>query len=137
MRFNQAIPILRSFDEAKAREFYCDFLGFSVDWTHRFAQDLPLYMQISRSGSVIHLSEHHGDCAPGSALRIEVEDADQLRNELIAKTYRHARPGIETTPWNSREFQVEDPFHNRLIFYTSLPEAQHSEPQSSELKKVP
>ena len=26
------IPILRSFDEAKAREFYVDWLGFAVDW---------------------------------------------------------------------------------------------------------
>ena len=25
------IPILRSFDEAKAKAFYCDFLGFRVD----------------------------------------------------------------------------------------------------------
>jgi hypothetical protein len=31
-------PILRSFDEAKAREFYIDYLGFSVDWEHRFEQ---------------------------------------------------------------------------------------------------
>ena len=30
------VPILRCFDEAKAREFYVDFLGFSVDCTHRF-----------------------------------------------------------------------------------------------------
>ena len=26
----RTIPILRSFDEAKAREFYLDFLGFGV-----------------------------------------------------------------------------------------------------------
>ena len=57
MRFNSVIPILRSFDEAKAREFYCDFLGFTVDWTHRFADDMPLYMQFSRSCAVIHMPE--------------------------------------------------------------------------------
>ena len=29
-------PIFRSFDEAKAREFYIDFLGFEVTFEHRF-----------------------------------------------------------------------------------------------------
>jgi hypothetical protein len=33
-------PILRSFDDAKARELYIDFLGFKVDWDHRFEPDL-------------------------------------------------------------------------------------------------
>jgi len=44
--FQQTIPILRSFDEAKAREFYLGFLGFKVDWEHRFEPGLPLYMQV-------------------------------------------------------------------------------------------
>ena len=41
--FDRPIPILRMFDEAKAREFYLDFLGFSVEFEHRFEADLPLY----------------------------------------------------------------------------------------------
>lgn len=32
MIFNSPIPILRSFDEGKAKEFYVDFLEFTVDW---------------------------------------------------------------------------------------------------------
>ena len=35
MTFAPAIPILRIFDEAKAREFYVGFLGFKIDWEHR------------------------------------------------------------------------------------------------------
>jgi hypothetical protein len=31
MGFGKTTPILRIFDEAKAREFYVDFLGFGVD----------------------------------------------------------------------------------------------------------
>lgn len=30
------IPVLRVFDESKAREFYVDLLEFAVDWEHRF-----------------------------------------------------------------------------------------------------
>jgi hypothetical protein len=64
MSFGTPIPILRIFDEAKVKEFYVDFLGFTVDWQHRFENGLPLYMQISKDGCIIHLSEHHGDGTP-------------------------------------------------------------------------
>ncbi|MET0542634.1 MAG: glyoxalase superfamily protein, partial [Variovorax sp.] len=50
MRFGSAVPILRIFDEAKAREFYVGFLGYKVDWEHRFEPGLPLYSQVSRGG---------------------------------------------------------------------------------------
>ena len=36
MPFHPVVPILRSFDEGKAREFYVDWLGFRIDWEHRF-----------------------------------------------------------------------------------------------------
>jgi catechol 2,3-dioxygenase-like lactoylglutathione lyase family enzyme len=36
------------FDETKAREFYVEFLGFKVDWEHRFEPGTPLYMQLSQ-----------------------------------------------------------------------------------------
>ncbi|PQP84446.1 glyoxalase/bleomycin resistance/extradiol dioxygenase family protein [Paenibacillus sp. PCH8] len=110
------VPILRIFDEDKAREFYLEYLGFHLDWEHRFEQDMPLYMQVALDSIVIHLSEHHGDCTPGATLRIETEDLDELRDMLLQKKYKHARPGIEETPWNSREMTVTDPFSNRIIF---------------------
>ena len=65
MEIGHPIPVLRSFDERKAREFYVDFLGFTVDWEHRLEPDLPLYMQVSRGNLVLHLSEHHGGVSPG------------------------------------------------------------------------
>jgi hypothetical protein len=68
--FGAVIPILRIFDIGKADEFYQEFLGFSVDWDHRFDADASLYRQISRGNLVLHLSEHHGDSSPGVALRV-------------------------------------------------------------------
>jgi uncharacterized glyoxalase superfamily protein PhnB len=112
----RTIPILRIFDEARAREFYVGFLGFKVDWEHRFEPALPLYMQVSRGECVLHLSEHHGDGAPGVALRIDSEDLDGLHRELTAKAYKYARPGIEDTPWGTRDMSIRDPFGNRLTF---------------------
>lgn len=116
MNLAAPVPILRIFDEAKAREFYVDFLGFKVDWEHRFEAGLPIYMQISRDGCVLHLSEHHGDSCPGSAMRIETSDIESLHAELTAKHYKYARPGIEEMPWGTRDMSVRDPFGNRLTF---------------------
>ena len=119
MKLGATIPLLRIFDEAKAREFYVDFLGFEVDFEHRFEADLPIYMQVSKDGCVLHLTEHHGDCCPGAALRIDIEDLDAYHQELIAKQYKNLRPGIETMPWGSRDMKTLDPFGNRLVFTTT------------------
>jgi uncharacterized glyoxalase superfamily protein PhnB len=118
MPFSQPTPILRIFDEAKAKEFYVEFLGFKVDWEHRFAPDLPLYMQVSKAGCILHLSEHYGDVCPGSAMRIETDELDAFHTELLAKRYKNARPGIEDTPWGTRDMCIHDPFGNRLTFTT-------------------
>jgi hypothetical protein len=115
MSLSHVTPILRIFDEAKAREFYIDFLGFSVDWEHRFEESLPLYMQISKDRCVLHLSAHHGDASPGAALRIATTDLETFQAALLAKQYRYARPGIEQRPWG-REMSIGDPFGNKLIF---------------------
>ena len=120
MTFGSTTPILRMFDETKAREFYVDFLGFTVDWVHRFEDGLPLYMQISKDGCVLHLSEHHGDGCPGASMRIETDELEAFQEELAAKRYRNARPGIETMPWGSRDMSVSDPFGNRLTFTNAV-----------------
>jgi uncharacterized glyoxalase superfamily protein PhnB len=120
LRFQPAVPIFRVFDETKAKDFYLGFLGFTLDWEHRFEPDTPLYAQISRESVVLHLSEHHGDAAPGSAARIEVNDIDAYHAEIMAKGYRYMRPGIENTPWRTREIKVLDPFFNRLMFFSPM-----------------
>lgn len=112
------IPVLRIFDEKKAREFYLEFLGFTLEWEHRFDREAPLYLQISRDGCVLHLTEHHGDCSPGALVRIEVDDIELFKSGL--PSYSYARPDIEARPWGTRELLVTDPFFNKLIFYDVL-----------------
>ena len=46
-----AIPILRIFSVDKAKEFYVDFLGFKIDWEHRFGDNFPLYARSPASAS--------------------------------------------------------------------------------------
>ena len=115
IRLLPAIPILRIFDEAKAREFYCGFLGFTVLFEHRFEPGLPLYMGVSRSGVTLHLSEHHGDASPGSTVLVPIEGVQGLHQELADRHYAYARPGIVGQPWGE-ELTVHDPFGNRIRF---------------------
>ncbi len=108
-----AIPIIRIFDVDKAMAFYIGRLGFTLDWEHRFAEGFPLYAQISRSGLVLHLSEHSGDATPGATVYVRVRGLDDLHRELAAKG---SKPGIEPGPANTRVLQLWDPFSNRLRF---------------------
>lgn len=114
------IPILRIFDVEKAEEFYMDFLGFERQWEHRFEPDFPLYMEVSRGDCILHLSEHHGDSTPGSAVRIETSSIEDYHKGLIEKNYRFARPGLEQKPWGTKEISVGDPFGNRIVFYERI-----------------
>ena len=120
MSFAKTTPILRIFDETKAKEFYVDFLGFSVDWEHRFEANLPLYMQVSKGDCILHLSEHHEGCCPGAAMRIETNELETFQADLLAKSYKNARPDIEETPWGSRDMSITDPFGNRLTFTNAI-----------------
>ena len=121
MEIKKVTPILRMFDEAATREFYVDFLGFTVDWGHRFEPDTPLYMQVSRGDLSLHLSGHHGDCTPGARIYIEVDEVSTYQEELIAKEYKHARPGLCPTDWGTVEMTVADPNNNRLTFAQRMP----------------
>ena len=113
--FEKAIPVLRIFDETKAREFYLDFLGFSVEFEHRFESDLPLYLGINRNGLQLHLSEHHGDASPGSTTFIPMQNIEMLRDELLGKRYKYGRPDIVQQGWG-QVLEVYDPFGNRIRF---------------------
>lgn len=115
MHFTDTIPILRSFSADKMREFYVGYLGFTLDWEHRFGDNFPLYAQLSRAGLTLHLSEHHGDATPGSTVFVPCEGVAELHAELAAKDYAHAKPGLETPDWGL-QLQVTDPFGNRLRF---------------------
>jgi uncharacterized glyoxalase superfamily protein PhnB len=115
------IPVFRSFDLAKAKEFYCEFLGWKIDWTHRLGENFPLYMQVSKGPYVLHLSEHHGDASPGSTVRLYVDEIDELCAQLKSTGYKYAKPEVEETSWKTKEMYIKDPFGNKLKFFQRLP----------------
>lgn len=122
--FGPPVPIFRIFDEALAIQHYCDYLGCSRDWEHRFGPDFPIYLQVRLEQLVLHLSEHGGDCTPGARIRVQVEDLRAFHGRLSAKSYRLAKPGLQDTPWGDWEMTVGDPFGNRITFYQAKPDSE-------------
>lgn len=111
-------PVLRIFDYGRAVEHYVNWLGFSIDWEHRFEEGMPVYMQVSRGDVVLHLSEHSGDGSPATNVFIDnFEGLKAYHQELLQKKYKYNRPGIRVPFYDSNALEVVviDPFHNQLI----------------------
>lgn len=113
--FEQAVPIVRIFDVAKAHDFYLGFLGFKVDWEHRYGANFPLYTQVSREGLRLHLSEHAGDATPGGNMVVYMKGIRAFHRELTDKNYRYMKPGLEDEG-TRLEVEVIDPFNNHMRF---------------------
>jgi uncharacterized glyoxalase superfamily protein PhnB len=116
MTVQKVIPILRIFDYKKAIEFYVDWLEFKIDWEHTFEDNTPIYMQLSKEGITLHLSEHHGDSTPGARVYIECTGLKEYHQLLIDKKYKNNKPGLEKTFYGTWCMEVIDPFANRLTF---------------------
>ena len=112
----ETCPILRIFDEAKARDFYVAYLGFTVDFEHRFAPKMPLYMGISRAGLHLHLSEHHGDATPGSTVYVRMRGLRADHKELHTRPGHGMNPGLEEDAPGGPMMEITDPFGNRIRF---------------------
>ena len=113
---SKAIPMLRIFDVAKAKEFYVGFLGFQVDWEHTTDGTPPVFLQASRGDLALFLSEHHGDGTPGSAVFVWMTGLSGFHAEITAKGYPYMRPGIEETFYGPKQVSVIDPFGNTIHF---------------------
>ena len=88
IQFQKTVPILRIFSVEKAKEFYVGFLGFTVDWEHHFEESTPAYIQVSRAGLTLHLSEHHGDACPGSTVFVWMTGIEEFHRAITGNGYK-------------------------------------------------
>jgi uncharacterized glyoxalase superfamily protein PhnB len=116
----RTVPILHieGYEEAKA--YYVDWLGFRIDWEFRFEPSYPVYMQVSRDGLVLHLSQHEGDNPAGVMCHADVDDLDALVTEWKARRPDFTQE-VQMTPWNAKHISLKDPFGNTLGINQLLP----------------
>jgi catechol 2,3-dioxygenase-like lactoylglutathione lyase family enzyme len=115
----KVIPTFRITNYEKSKSFYIDGLGFSIDWEHRFEPDFPVYMQITRDGLSLSLSEHTGDCQAGGLVNLFVENVDDWYNDFQSRGV-----SVKERPNESiqglRGMTVIDPDGNKIRIFTRL-----------------
>jgi len=117
-KIGSAIPVLRMLDEAKAKAYYLDYLGFQVDWEGRQSLTSPVYMQIRLGDALLHLDGHAGPGTAVSQVVIEVAGLQQYCDYLIAKKADYPKPWPVDPRFQGRntDLNLEDPSGNGLIF---------------------
>ena len=112
-----AVPLLHVSRAEVARKFYCEKLGFRLEFAHRGdpAQADPCYMGLSRDGVWIHLSSFSGDGVAGGVVNFLVDSVNDLHAEFVAKgVVIHLGPTDQT--WGTREMYVKDADANSLRY---------------------
>ncbi len=113
---HSVIPILRFYDEDATRRFYVDYAGFALEHRHGDG-DGPVYLILALGPVRVHLSSHHDDGTPGTAVLFVVGGLDGFHATLAAKGYPFLNPGIDEAPGGGRQVVLIDPASNRLRFY--------------------
>ncbi|MCR9234919.1 MAG: glyoxalase superfamily protein [bacterium] len=113
-----SIPVLRMFDEVKAKAYYIDYLGFEVDWESRFSPTAPLYLQIHLGEAILHLNGHAQEDAPTTEVNIPVRGLQNFCDYLIAKQAEYPKPIPVDPRYQGRntDLNLYDPFGNLLVF---------------------
>ena len=109
----KTVPFLRVADAEASAEWYAR-LGFTIDWRHRFAPNLPLFISISNGDGQLFLSEHTGDARPDTLVYVYVDDVDAVAVELGV--------AVQTAGYGMRELELVDLDGNRLRFGTPVAE---------------
>lgn len=119
--FRDALMILdvRNLDRALA--YYCEQLGFALDF--RNAQAPDNYAGIRRGNVLLHMQWPSADAfRQGTAghlrVRIDLDDPDALYAEYRERGVIGLGPQPEDTSWGTREFAFRDPDGNHLAFFS-------------------
>jgi uncharacterized glyoxalase superfamily protein PhnB len=115
----KGIPTFRILDYKKALDFYIDGLGFNIDWEHRFGPNEPVYMQISRNGLTLHLTENKR-FENGIIIFVDCKKLTELYTELSNRKTKIGISKPEKTNWQTIQMEIEDPFGNLLRFNETI-----------------
>jgi uncharacterized glyoxalase superfamily protein PhnB len=116
-----AVPLLHVSAAKAAIEFYCNRLGFRLEFAHGVdeAQSDPCYVGISRDGVWLNLSSFSGEGVAGGVANLMVDDVDALYTEFVARGVTIDLAPVDQS-WGSREMYVKDGDRNSLRFIADL-----------------
>ena len=117
----KAIPTFGIADYQTAINYYIDKLGFKIDWEHRFTETDPIYMQISRNGLILHLSENKR-FENKAIIFVETKNIKEFHKELSDRNPTEKIQEIVFTNWQTMELEIQDPFGNLLRFNENITE---------------
>jgi ribosomal-protein-alanine N-acetyltransferase len=117
-KFN-AIPTFRILDYKTAIDFYVGILEFQIDWEHRFGPGEPVYMQISKNGMILHLSENKR-FETKAAVFADTRKLNEFHRELQKKNPGARIPELLRTNWGTTQLEITDPFGNLLRFNENI-----------------
>lgn len=120
--FGSSIPVLRMLDERRSRAFYLAYLGFEVEWEHRFRPESPkspLYLQVRLGDAVLHLDGHAGEETPTSQVRIPVRELEVYAAHLRQKPPADLKPEAVDPrgEGHNTDLNLYDPSGNLLVFW--------------------
>ena len=115
----RVIPTIRILQYVRSKAFYVDGLGFRICWEHRFKPGLPVFMEVSRDGMTLFLTEHTGDCPTGALVHLYVADVDEWYNEAVRNGISVEMP--DESLQGLRAMTIVDPDGNKLRICTRLP----------------
>jgi len=125
----KAIPTFRILSYQTAVKFYVGFLGFNIDWEHRFKPTDPVYMQVSYHGLILHLSELK-KFDTNAIVFVETNNLHAFHHELKQRNVESTIQDIELTTWQTMQLEIEDPFGNLLRFNENVIDEDTTLPQS-------
>lgn len=96
----KGIPTHRILDYDQAIDFYVHFLGLKINWEHRFGEDEPVYMQVSRNNLTLHLSEN-ARFQTGTIPFVETKGIKDFHKELTDRNTKNSVPAVEEIKWNT------------------------------------
>ena len=117
-----AIPVLHVSSAKAAEGFYCQGLGFHVEFAHRADEGKadPCYMGLSRDEAWLIVSSFSGDGVAGGVVNLVVDDVDALHAEFTTRQVPiDAGHPVDQT-WGTREMYVRDADGNCLRFQQPL-----------------
>jgi catechol 2,3-dioxygenase-like lactoylglutathione lyase family enzyme len=121
-------------DVDRAKAFYVDQVGFTLDHDHAVSEDIR-FVQLTPPGSACSIAIGKGltQLAPGAmdALQVVVSDVQQARDELAARGVEVS--DVDVLPWGSFVF-FRDPDGNRWALQ-QLPDYAHARGGSGDINE--